>query len=526
MLAAGNLVFAGSVQNAGSGAINLVAGWDGTTLTPSSFGNAGVAGNNAKGITIGGSTASGEVAVGSAGGTMSVYGASLALTAVHGYAQLGFNGHGSGAIDVNVSGGVTLTGGGSAGQFAQLGNGGLKTSGNNSGDIQVTAGGDIVLTGGAGSEAYAQIGEGGAESNTGANGYSNVAAITLNAANVTLAAGTGNASYVQIGNGGYKSGLNLAGGTATNGGAITITSGHAVTLTGNGADAYSQIGNGGSQSNLNAAASAGGVDSGDIVVHAPNGPAGAVTLTAGSGANSYSQIGNGGYAVNSGPTSTVANFSVSGNVSVTDLTLTGGNSGANAFSMIGNGDLSHTAIANISGNIFIDANGQITYINGTAPGSQATIGNFTGQGSVTGSLSGATPPSQVTSDPTLIGVVVSTTADNKPPQNVIATIQTVVDNSSSGGNTGATTVVASLEPPSPGPLETLNGSDNASPSASDGATVVIADSLDGGKKAVNTHSILAGMLMQVTPVSAGHTFHGVPPADQDFSSWGNEAFWQ
>ena len=82
VMTAGNFVMAASVQNAGSGAINLVAGWDGHTLAPASFGNAGVYGNNGKGVMIGGANAAGNVAIGSAGGTTSVYGASLALSAL------------------------------------------------------------------------------------------------------------------------------------------------------------------------------------------------------------------------------------------------------------------------------------------------------------------------------------------------------------------------------------------------------------------------------------------------------------
>ncbi len=521
ILTAGNFIISGAIQNAGSGAINLVAGWDGHTLSAASYGNAGVYGNNGKGVLIGGASATGNAAFGSAGGQTSVYGAALALQAVNGYAQLGFNGHGSGAILVKVLNGVSLTGGGSAGRFAQIGNGGLGTSGNNSGAITISAGGDLTMTGGAGSEAYVQVGHGGAESNTGANGYSNVAPITVTAANVVLNAGAGTAAYVQIGNGGYKAGLNLAGGTALNGGDITITSGHAVSLQGNGADAYAMIGNGGGLSNFNAAASAGGTDSGNIVVHAPNGAAGAVTLAAGAGADSFVQIGNGGYGANSGPTTTAANFFITGDVSVTDLALSGGNSGPNSYAQIGNGDASHNSVANVSGNITIDANGQITYTTGTALHSQATIGNFTGLGTVSGQVSGAVPapPPEIVNDPAVIGVVVNNTANNgSNNHNPITTIQTYVIPDQQGGGTGA----ANVQAYTPGPLATLEG-DGDDKNDSDHATVVIADSLDGAKKA-GSQSLLGGMLK----ASAGGTtaFHAVPPADQDFSSWGNEALWQ
>jgi trimeric autotransporter adhesin len=530
VLTTGNFVDAASLQNAGTGAINIVAGWDGQTLSPASFGNAGVSGNNNKGVIIGGAHASGNAAVGSAGGTTSIYGASLALTATNGYAQLGFHGHGAGAIMVDVSGGVTLAGGATTGDFAQIGNGGLGTSGDNSGAITITAGGDLTMTGGAGVEAYAQIGHGGAESNTAANGYSNQGAITLAAANVTLNGGAGNAAYAMIGQGGFKAGLNLAGGTATNSGDITVTAAHQITLAGNGTDSFVQIGNGGSQSNLNPVASAGGTDSGVVTVTAPNGPQGALSLTAGAGANSYAQIGNGGYSVNTGLSSTAANFTVTGNVTVADLTLTGG--GNNGFSLIGNGDPTQTGFGNISGDIIIDANGNIIYTPGTGFNSWATIGNFTGQGTVSGSVDGAEPPpvGSVNSDPGTIGVVVTTVAgngqNNSPPP--ITTVNTVVvttttDDTGTGGlhaNIGDTTP--------PGPLASLdtNGADSSTPNVSDGATVVIADSLDGSQKPSVTHSILAGVLTQVTPSGAGHTAHGVPPADQDFSSWGNEALWQ
>jgi filamentous hemagglutinin family protein len=525
LLNAGNIVVVGTLQNAGSGAINLVAGWDGHTLTASSFGTAGVYGNNGKGLTIGGSGAAGNASVGSFGGKTSVYGASLTLAAVHGYAQLGFNGHGTGAILVQTTGAVTLTGGGGANQFAQIGNGGRGTSGSNSGDIQITAGGDLTLTAGAGAEAYAQIGHGGAESNTGVSGgYSNTGAISVTAANVFLNAGGGAGAYSQIGNGGYKSGLNIAGGTANNGGDITITSGHAVTLTGNGADAYAQIGNGGSQSNQNAAAAAGGSDSGNIVVHAPNGAAGSVTLTAGAGASAYAQIGNGGYAVNSGPNATVASWTITGDVSVTDLVLTGGNTGPNAYAQIGNGDASHNSTGNVSGNITIDANGQITYSDGTAPHSPATIGNFTGQGTVTGTLTGAQPPSDVTTDPAVIGNIAVNTADNGSPTTNVPVITTVVITDTEEGGRPTVTAVA-LETSPPGPLALLDksGADSSSPNTSDTATIVIADSLDGSKKGSGSQFFMGGMLKQTIPGSA---VHGVPPADQDFSSWGNEALWQ
>ncbi len=132
----------------------------------------------------------------------------------------------------------------------------------------------------------------------------------------------------------------------------------------------------------------------------------------------------------------------------------------------------------------------------------------------------------MTSDPTTVGTIVTSTnnQNNQPPP--ITTINTVVVNTADEGPT-ATTLTAHIEPPAPGPLATLEGGNgDEKPSGSDSATVVIADSLDGAKKQATTTAILGGMLKQTTPTDPAHSLHGVPPADQDFSSWGNEALWQ
>jgi hypothetical protein len=215
---------------------------------------------------------------------------------------------------------------------------------------------------------------------------------------------------------------------------------------------------------------------------------------------------------------------VTGNITVTDLAITGG--GPNSYGQIGNGDVSHNSVGNISGDIVIDANGQITYQNGSGSNSTATIGNFTGQGTVSGTLTGATPPSQIGDDPVVINVTVSNTAGNNSPTDNVNVISTVVITTSDQGKDDTHTAVT-LETPAPGPLASLDssGADSSTPNSADSATVVIADSLDGAKKA-GAQSLLNGMLKQITPATGGQSVHGVPPADQDFSSWGNEALWQ
>jgi len=54
--------------------------------------------------------------------------------------------------------------------------------------------------------------------------------------------------------------------------------------------------------------------------------------------------------------------------------------------------------------------------------------------------------------------------------------------------------------------------------------VFISDSLSGQKNS-QVHLLMTRLLVQIVPTNA-RGFYGVPPADQDFSSWGNEALWQ
>ena len=84
ILSASNVVFLGSLENDGNGAINVFAGWDGTTLDPAQFTSAGVFGNNSGSIVIGGDHAFGNVAVGSAGGMTTLAAFDVSLLANNG----------------------------------------------------------------------------------------------------------------------------------------------------------------------------------------------------------------------------------------------------------------------------------------------------------------------------------------------------------------------------------------------------------------------------------------------------------
>ncbi len=516
VLSKGTIDVTGGVQLS-SGALALVAGWDGQTTAAASFGNAGVYGNNAGGIVIGGNGATGGVAVGSNSGTTTVEGATVQLAAVNGYAMIGTHGAGSGAIAVNATGNITLSAGAGANDFAQIGNGGQGISGNDSGNITVATPGNVALNGGTGTEAYAQIGHGGAETNKASSGYSNTGTISVNAANATLAAGAGSGAYTQIGLGGFEAGEQLAGGTATNSGDVTVIVTHDVALNGNGNDAYAQVGNGGDKSNMGAAASAHGTNTGTITVTAPNGPTGSVTLTAGSGTDAYAEIGNGGFASNGLGQAVPANFTDSGNVSVTDLTLTGGDGGSFSYAQIGNGDASGHNVGDVSGNIAIDANGNIVFVPGTAPGSGSSIGNDTGSGTISGLVSGYIPPQNAA----LTGTVVSTNNSTKNNIDASSLYQPQTDTTPADTTVYSASFLTTSDK-GDNVIAGDSGSDEQTPS--DSLTVTVANSLTKSKGS-NHQIVIIGLLTQVQ-TTTGKTPHGVPPADQEYSSWGNEALWQ
>jgi hypothetical protein len=54
----------------------------------------------------------------------------------------------------------------------------------------------------------------------------------------------------------------------------------------------------------------------------------------------------------------------------------------------------------------------------------------------------------------------------------------------------------------------------------------VGKSLDGGKTIyVTSKTLIPGVLKQVVTMNANNP-HGIPPADVDYSSWGNEALWR
>ncbi len=531
LLTKGNLTFTDSAIAGGS--VLAVAGWDGTTTTPSALTTGTAYGNNGGSIVIGGANQDGNVDVGSASGSTTLAADNVSLTANNGFAQVGYNGAGSGDIDVVASGNVTLTAGTQNAEYAQIGNGGWNTSGNESGSITVDATSAVALDGGSGLETYAQIGHGGTDSNSNSEGYNDTGIITVDGASVTLAAGSSQGSYVQIGNGGYQSGQNSSG-TLTLGGDININATTAVSLTGNGEDAYAQIGNGGDFVNTGAGNNTTGTISGDIDVsvtdasmHTTPDP---VTAKAGSGADSYAQIGNGGNGENSPAEGATVTFDVSGNVTVADLTLVGSDTGQDGYAQVGNGDASMTGTGDISGNITIGPGIDVTIDNGTAPGTDSMIGNDTGFGTVTGSITGYTPGTTINpvTTPGGNGDVATTTQTQITPTDTDVNVITVATDTNDINPSDNTPPPAPINQP-PGPLDQLadNGTSEGS-DPSDDLTSSLGQSLDPhshNAPITVVKSIIPGVLSEVVTKDL-HGPHGVPPADEDYSSWGNEALWQ
>jgi hypothetical protein len=323
---------------------------------------------------------------------------------------------------------------------------------------------------------------------------------------------------VQIGNGGYLSGQSLNG-TVAVGGNISVITYSALGLTGGGDDAYVQIGNGGDFLNKNVANGSSGTISGDIAVavQAPNVPGqDQLTLTAGTGANSYTQIGNGGQGENKPAAGAKVSFTISGNVTVADLTLSGSNTGANGYAQIGNGDASRTGTGNIAGSVTLGQGTKLTYDPGKAPGASSGFGNATGQGSVSGTVasSGVDASTQgsvasITQTSTNSTTTFSFTTATASPTYVqqLASIDTI-------GNTKG-----------PSPLEQL--SDNSEQTTvSDTVADSVGKSLGEGKTiAVSSKMLIPGLLKQFVTLTPNQP-HGIPPADVDYSSWGNEALWR
>ena len=284
MLATGDLTVRRGVQNAGSGDVNAVAGWDGITpsldfldhipmrdIDISSIYAAPMAwGNNGAVASIGDGTQTARVPVGSAGGTTTVLGDAVEVigsdAAGNGFAMIGFASspgvNPTGAILVaSRDSGVSLLGGSSSNAYAQIGHRALGTLVSSmSGAITVISDGDLTVQGGSGLQTSAQIGHGAAAVTlTSING-----AITVDVANdIVLTGGIGSVAYAQIGNGGSATNANMTGPVmVTAGGSIAMAAPNVGNL------AFSKIGHGDDLRSASAALAGTGTRAGDVEVSA------------------------------------------------------------------------------------------------------------------------------------------------------------------------------------------------------------------------------------------------------------------
>lgn len=358
LLATDDIKIGGDIQWDGTGDVTLVAGWDGstgwtspaTTADTAAIVNAGAYGGGTGDISIGTSTQTTGISVGSRDGTTTALGQNMYLvssTSDDGFAQLGFRGAATGDIDVMLTEDLTTLTAAGLRSFVQIGHGGYDDDNDHSGDISINVGETVFFSGGGGTDTYAQIGHGG----TNAEG-TNSSVITIDATgSISFGGGSGLRSYAQIGNGGYRDtgGLDLDAS-----GNISITSGGDIGLTaGSGIRSYAQFGHGGYNND--------GDHSGAIAVTAT----GQLTVNGGSASRSAAQIGHGGLFSDRSQIGSIT-------VEADEIELNGGSS-AYTFAHIGHGGSGADGLH--SGAIAISASGDVDLFGGTDDGAFAQIGH-------------------------------------------------------------------------------------------------------------------------------------------------------
>ena len=125
-------------------------------------------------------------------------------------------------------------------------------------------------------------------------------------------------------------------------------------------------------------------------------------------------------------------------------------------------------------------------------------------------------------DPVINGVVATTIADNNPANLIVITgnQQPVLIEE----EPVAPVLVAKADTSGPAPLAELAGENVEGTTASDSLTLSVANSLSKSKP--TTSRVLLGGSLREFSNTTNRSPHGVPSADQEFSSWGNEALWQ
>ena len=378
ILAHGDILANASVQNDGTGAVSLVAGWDGVTEAPGgsginspaafnfaniladsgSFGNAKLGGGNGS-IFIGDGTQAAEIAVGSRFGASNFAGAAMTIqgsnTTMNAFAQAGFRADTTmagfninGPITVALSDGagnsgdLTAAGGGFENAYAQLGHGGNEGDGDFAGAIMVAAN-NISFTGGSANDTYAHLGHGGDNADGSHSG-----AITVNAdGNLTFMGSTGDDAYAQLGHGGNGLDGGASGDIMVSGNNFTFTGG-------SNNDTYAQLGHGGDDAD--------GTLSGTIMVTAT----GNLSFNGGGDVDAFAQLGHGGVG---------ADGSQTGGINITqanNIVFTGGTA-STTYAQLGHGGA--FVAADQTGEIRITQANDLTFAGNSAFGAYAQLGH-------------------------------------------------------------------------------------------------------------------------------------------------------
>ncbi|MEC5125121.1 hypothetical protein VSU19_00040, partial [Verrucomicrobiales bacterium BCK34] len=264
----------GSIQNGGTGNVNVVAGWNSTAaplanpltgiiadvdMQTDIFDVAGSFGNNSGSVLV--SDPDGRSGVGSLDGDTNVAGYNVSLTgSSSGFAQIGYSGTGDGDGDITVRATekVSLTGGtGYDVAYAIIGHGGNKVAGDKGGNITVEAGNGVSLTanqdGATGRFAAAQIGHGGRGVDPGTSSPNNYSGnITVNGGNGAVDVIAGQAvpntnvfRHAQIGHGwSHDAYGDFSGNISVTGSEVNLDAGASATN-------YARVGHGGWTSGTN-----------------------------------------------------------------------------------------------------------------------------------------------------------------------------------------------------------------------------------------------------------------------------------
>ena len=401
-VAAGDVNVLSSMQNAGTGAINVAGGWsslvginpvtnefdgsngltldidfsNGLKLETLDFDFATVNGSQAlwgaggSTVTIGNPVQA--AAIGSRSGSTTVLADAVSVQAGAGagdHAQIGFaptvNGQiVDGAIMIGLKDGdLNVNAGGQTDGYAQIGHGGANvTSSSLTGALMIdfnadsdATTGDLTMTGGDGEGAYSQLGHGG----SGHVGAKN-ADIAISASEITLNGGNGSGAYSQIGNGGRRSIGNISGDVSVTSTSTDTANDDIILTGGSGTGSYAQIGNGGAESG--ALSSVGG----NVTVATDGGD---VNVIAGSGVGASAQIGLGGEKSRGvlGAAGQLTRVIAGGEINVDASAAT-----TLTFAQIGNGG--RDAGGSNQGDTEVISGGDINLIGGTGLFSYAQIG--------------------------------------------------------------------------------------------------------------------------------------------------------